>query len=65
MLDFIRKRPALYDGSHVRLAGTQVLRTRRVAAGSESTVLLELDGESAGRLPAQLQVLPGAIHLKV
>jgi YegS/Rv2252/BmrU family lipid kinase len=65
LLDFIRKRQALYDGSHVRLPGAQVLRTRRAKATSESTVLLELDGESAGRLPAQLQLLPEAIRLKV
>jgi diacylglycerol kinase (ATP) len=65
LMDFIRKRPALYDGSHVRLPGAQVLRTRRTIATSESTVLLELDGESVGRLPAQLQVLPRAIRLKV
>jgi YegS/Rv2252/BmrU family lipid kinase len=65
LMDFIRKRHALYDGSHVRLAGAQVLRTRHAGATSEATVLLELDGESVGRLPAQLQVLPDAIRLKV
>ena len=65
LMDFIRQRPALYDGSHVRLPGAQVLRTRRTMATSKSTVLLELDGESVGRLPAQLQVLPHAIRLKV
>ena len=65
LMDFIRQRPALYDGSHVRLAGAQVSRTRRTTATSQSTVLLELDGESVGRLPAQLQVLPHAIRLKV
>ena len=65
VMDFIRKRHTLYNGSHVREPGTQVLRTRRAIATSDSTVLLEVDGESAGRLPAQLEVLPGAIRLKV
>ena len=65
LMDFVRKRHTLHDGSHVRLPGAQVLRTRRTIATSESTVLLELDGESVGRLPARLQVLPRAIHLKV
>jgi YegS/Rv2252/BmrU family lipid kinase len=65
LIDFIRKRHTLYDGSHVREPGTQVLRTRRAIATSESTVLLEVDGESAGRLPAQLHVLAGAVRLKV
>ncbi len=63
--DFIRKRHSLYDGSHVREPGTQQLRTRRASATSAATVLLELDGESAGRLPAQLEVLAGALRLKV
>jgi diacylglycerol kinase (ATP) len=65
LVDFITQRHALYDGSHVRLPGAQVLRTRRTIATSESTVLLELDGESLGRLPAQFEVLPRAIRLKV
>jgi hypothetical protein len=49
----------------VREPGTQVLRTRRAIATSASTVLLELDGESAGTLPAQLDVLASAVRLKV
>jgi YegS/Rv2252/BmrU family lipid kinase len=65
LMDFIRKRHTLYDGSHVREPGTQVLRIRRAIATSASTVLLEVDGESAGRLPAQLDVLAGAVRLKV
>jgi diacylglycerol kinase (ATP) len=65
LMDFIRKRHMLYDGSHVREPGTEVLRTRRAVATSESPVLLEVDGESAGRLPAQLDVLAGALLLKV
>jgi YegS/Rv2252/BmrU family lipid kinase len=65
LVDFIRKRHTLYDGSHVREPGTHVLRTRHAIATSESTVLLEMDGESAGRLPAQLDVLAGALRLKV
>jgi len=65
LMDFVGKRHTLYDGSHVRLPGAQVLRTRCTIATSESTVLLELDGESVGKLPAQLQVLPRAVRLKV
>jgi YegS/Rv2252/BmrU family lipid kinase len=65
LMDFIRKRHTLYDGSHVHLPGAQVLKVRRTIATSASTVLLELDGESVGRLPAQIEVLPGALLLKV
>jgi YegS/Rv2252/BmrU family lipid kinase len=65
LMDFIRKRHTLYDGSHVREPGAEVLRTRRALATSASTILLEIDGESVGRLPAELEVLAGALRLKV
>jgi diacylglycerol kinase (ATP) len=65
LMDFIRRRHTLYDGSHVREPGTHVLRTRHAIATSESTLLLELDGESVGRLPVQLDVLTDSVRLKV
>jgi YegS/Rv2252/BmrU family lipid kinase len=65
LMDFIRKRHTLYDGSHVREPGSETLRLRRATATSNSAVLLEIDGESAGRLPLQLEVLPLALRLKV
>jgi YegS/Rv2252/BmrU family lipid kinase len=65
LMDFIRKRHTLYDGSHVREQGSEVLKIRRAVATSASTVWLELDGESVGCLPAHLEVLPGAVLLKV
>ena len=65
LMDFIRKRHTLYDGSHVREPGAEVLRTRRATATGPSTVLLEVDGEGVGRLPAELSVLAGALKLKV
>ena len=65
LMDFIRKRHTLYDGSHVREPGAEVLRTRRATATGPSTVLLEVDGEAVGTLPAELSVLAGAMRLKV
>ena len=65
VMDFIRLRGAIRDGSHVNEPGTKVLRTRRAIATCESTVLVEIDGESVGRLPARFEVLPAAIRLKV
>jgi diacylglycerol kinase family enzyme len=49
----------------VREPGAQVLKVRRARASSQSTVLLELDGESVGRLPLQIEVLAGVLRLKV
>jgi diacylglycerol kinase family enzyme len=54
-----------HDGSHVGDPGTERLRIRHAIANSASTMLLELDGESVGRLPAQFEVLAGALRLKV
>jgi diacylglycerol kinase (ATP) len=62
---FIQKRRSLYDGSHVRERGAEVLKIRRAIASSEAPLLVELDGESVGRLPLQVEVLPGALRLKV
>jgi len=65
VLDFISKRRSLYNGAHVHEAGTQLFRACQVAATSPSRVLLELDGESVGRLPAQLRLLPRSLRIKV
>jgi diacylglycerol kinase (ATP) len=65
LMAFIQKRRSLYDGSHVREPRAQVLKVRRARASSQSTVLLELDGESVGTLPVQVEVLPGVLRLKV
>jgi len=66
LLDFVTKEAMLYDGRHVRLANTRTLRARTVElepVGS-APVLLEVDGEQPGRLPARFTVLPGALTLR-
>jgi YegS/Rv2252/BmrU family lipid kinase len=64
--DFLTKRHMLYDGSHVRLPNTRRLRARTVEAepleGAE--VLLDVDGEQPGRLPARWTIVPGALRLR-
>jgi diacylglycerol kinase (ATP) len=65
-IDFIRLQPKLYDGRHVQLPNTRTLRATSVELEpvGEAPVLLELDGELSGRLPARLSVLPGALRLR-
>lgn len=63
--DFALKSASVYDGRHVRWAGTRTLRCRRLEATSEEEVLLDVDGEQPGRLPATFEVLPGALRLQV
>jgi len=65
LADFALKSGSMYDGSHIKLKGTQTRTARTVrleAAGSEP-IGVEVDGERIGRLPATFTVLPGALHL--
>jgi len=65
--DFLTKRGMLYDGTHVKLPNTRCLRGQVVEAepmeGAE--VLLDVDGEQPGRLPARWTLLPGALRVRV
>lgn len=63
--DFALKSKAIYDGSHVKMQGTRVLRATRIEARSEQEVLLDVDGEQPGRLPCEITMLPGALPLRV
>lgn len=57
----------LYDGTHLRLPNTRVLRARTVEAEAldGAQVDLDVDGENPGTLPARFTVLPGALRLRV
>ena len=60
----LRVMPKLHDGSHVahpRVDLRQGMRGIRLA--SEAEALVDVDGETAGRLPATVTVLPGAIRV--
>jgi YegS/Rv2252/BmrU family lipid kinase len=63
--DFALKSASVYDGRHVRWAGTRTLRCRTLEARSDEEVLLDVDGEQPGRLPASFEVLPAALHLQI
>ncbi len=59
----------IYTGEHVGKPNVRVLRGAKVvAAPVEQTrrraVLIETDGESAGRLPATFEILPKALNLR-
>jgi YegS/Rv2252/BmrU family lipid kinase len=66
LLDFITKEAMIYDGRHVRLPNTRTATARvvEVEPVGPAPVLLEVDGEQPGRLPARFSVLPGALALR-
>jgi YegS/Rv2252/BmrU family lipid kinase len=65
--DFVTKRRMLYDGTHVTLPNTRVVRARvvEVEAASGARVLLDVDGEQPGMLPARFTIVPGALRVRV
>lgn len=65
--DFVVKKRMLYDGTHVRLPNTRVLRARTLEAEplEGARVLLDVDGEQPGTLPARIELLPGALRIRV
>lgn len=65
LTDFVRYNRRIYDGTHVTLPGTSTARIRHLRAESEENVLLDLDGEQPGRLPATFEILPQALWVRV
>ncbi len=65
--DFVLKRSMLYDGQHVRLPNTRTLRAAVLEAEplDPAPVLLDVDGEQPGMLPARFVILPGALRARV
>lgn len=64
--DFALKKRMLYDGSHVRLPNTSTFRGRVVEAEplGREPVLLDVDGEQPGMLPARFTILAGALRAR-
>jgi diacylglycerol kinase family enzyme len=57
----------LYSGKLIQWPSVKCARGKLVEASpmAGSEVLLDVDGEQPGRLPAAFRILPGAIRLKV
>ncbi len=66
-LDVILKNKRLYDGTHLNMKEVFHTAARRVhieAANPGEKILVELDGETPGQLPATFHILPGALVLQ-
>lgn len=63
LLESLRLAPKLYEGAHLEHAKSEIHRGRKVEAESDEEVLLDVDGEAPGRLPAVFEVVPEAIRV--
>jgi diacylglycerol kinase (ATP) len=57
----------LYSGTHLsmeKMALVHGVKIRAVPAGNEERILLEVDGETPGRLPATIEMLPKALRIR-
>lgn len=63
--DLLRRSRRLYTGDHVHAPGTRQSRASRIVAEASELVRLEVDGESVGTLPAEFEIVPAALRVKV
>jgi diacylglycerol kinase (ATP) len=55
----------IYRGTHVHHPKVAHFRAKRIEASSQERVLLDVDGEQPGRLPASFEIVPAAIQVCV
>jgi diacylglycerol kinase family enzyme len=57
--------PKLYNGKLFQLEKVRSLTCKRIEARSDSRVLLDVDGEQPGVLPATVEIVPSALRMIV
>lgn len=60
----VRFLASIYRGNHLLDKEVRFLRTRKVSATAFGTVLIDLDGEEGGQLPASFEIFPKALRLR-
>jgi len=66
-IDLIRGMKPLYRGEHLHDDHVTVVQGKRVVArpaGGPDEILLDVDGEAPGRLPATFEILPEAVYFR-
>lgn len=64
--DLLRSGLRVYEGRHIELPGVSHLQARALRAepmDPNDLILLDVDGEAPGQLPASFEVLPGVVRL--
>ena len=62
-VESVRYLPSLYRGTYLGLKKVRHYRGKTVEVEAAQEVLIELDGELAGKLPATFEVVPGAVDI--
>jgi diacylglycerol kinase (ATP) len=63
--DFVRTFPKIYRGRHLSHPKIELLRGATVRVESKHPLPVVLDGEQPGTTPAEFDLLPGALRVKV
>lgn len=67
MLEFFRNAWKIYTGTHLSHPKISLIRGRKIEASTEDDkidVLIEIDGEQVGILPATFEIIPRSIQVK-
>jgi len=64
-VDFVLTFPKIYRGTHVRHPKIDTLRGRTVRIESVDPLPIALDGEQPGTTPLEVDLVPGALRLRV
>ncbi|MCL4557167.1 MAG: diacylglycerol kinase family lipid kinase [Deltaproteobacteria bacterium] len=64
-IDFLRNSSKIYKGTHINDPMIGYTHARHVELASKDRVLLDVDGEQPGMLPAAFDILPGSIKVIV
>jgi diacylglycerol kinase (ATP) len=64
-LQLLRNLPLLYNGKIYSHPKIQFHRVQSVRADSKKIILVEVDGETVGRLPIEISVMPQALRMSV
>ena len=57
--------PKIYKGRHVTHPKVEVVRSARVRSTPTSGLPIEVEGEQVGTTPADFEVVPGALRIRV
>ena len=65
MFEFLRDVKYLYSDDIYRHPKARHFRARKIVAESDETTYIEIDGEALGRLPLEINLLPGSLRIVV